>query len=101
MWGFEPMQVDLYLADNADFMQSILVTDPTTGDSISVPEGTEVFFRIGDQRWDGTVVGDQANFKIESEVADTVRRGARVQFCISIGEDDWVLTEGRVIRSAV
>lgn len=98
MWGFEPQQVDMYLADNADFIQSVKVTDPETGEGYVLPGNARVFFRVGDLTWEGEISGDQANFKIESEEADRVRRNTPVQFCISVGEDDWVLTEGRVVR---
>ena len=98
MWGFEPQNVDLYLADNADFMQSVKVTDPETGDPMILGEGTEVFFRVGDERWDGVITGDTVDFKVEYEATDEVRRNTKVQFCISVGTDDWVLTQGVVVR---
>lgn len=98
MWGFEPKCMDMYLADNADFIQDVRITDPATGAEYTPPAGSEVFFRVGDERWEGTLSGSLARFKIESEVTDQVRRSTTVQFCISVGTDDWVLTQGRIIR---
>lgn len=98
MWGFEPKYVDMFLAKNADFIQSVVITDPETGEEYAPPAGSEVFFRVGDDRWDGTLIGAVGNFKIESEVADLVKRNTPVQFCVSVADDDWVLTQGRVIR---
>lgn len=98
MWGFEPKQMDMYLADNADFIQDVQITDPETGEPFIPPEGTQVFFRIGRDTWPGTLEGSMARFKVESEVTDQIRRNEVVQFCISIGEDDWVLTQGRIVR---
>ena len=98
MWGFEPKQMDMYLAENADFIQDVRITDPTTGDPYSPPAGSRVFFRVGDDTWEGALTGFMAKFKVESEITDLVKRGATVQFCVSVGEDDWVLTQGRVVR---
>lgn len=98
MWGFEPKCMDMYLADNADFIQDIQITSPETGDPYSPPDGTRVFFRVGNDTWEGTLFESLAKFKVESEITDSVRRGADVQFCISVGDSDWVLTQGRVIR---
>lgn len=98
MWGFEPKQMDMFLSDNADFMQEVVITDPDTGDPYTPPAGSRVFFRVGPDEWEGVLTGSSATFKVESEDTDRVRRGENVQFCISIDTDDWVLTEGRVIR---
>ena len=98
MWGFEPKCMDMYLAVNADFIQDVRITDQDTGADYTPPAGSEVFFRVGDARWDGTLIGSLAQFKIESEITDLVRRNTPVQFCISVGTDDWVLTQGRIIR---
>ena len=98
MWGFEPKNVDMYLADNADFIQDIQITSPETGDPYTPPAGTRVFFRVGSSTWEGAVSGSTASFKVESTETDNVRRGDTVQFCVSVGDKDWVLTQGRVIR---
>ena len=98
MWGFEPKQMDMFLAENADFIQDVRITDPTTGDPYTPPAGSRVFFRVGNDTWEGTLNGSLARFKVESETTNQVKRGATVQFCISVGEDDWVLTQGRVVR---
>lgn len=98
MWGFEPKNVDMFLADNADFIQDVQITDPQTGEEYTPPAGTRVFFRVGADVWEGLLVGSLAKFKVESTETDNVRRGAEVQFCVSVGDDDWVLTQGRVIR---
>lgn len=98
MWGFEPKNVDMFLADNADFIQEVQITSPETGEAYTPPAGTRVFFRVGNETWEGTVTGSAAMFKVESTVTDNVRRGTEVQFCVSVGDDDWVLTQGRVIR---
>lgn len=98
MWGFEPKCMDMYLAENADFIQSVRITDPATGDDFTPPAGSRVFFRVGRETWEGTLIGSIADFKVESELTNLVKRGEVVQFCISIGDDDWVLTQGRVLR---
>lgn len=98
MWGFEPKQMDMYLTDNADFIQDVKITNPETGAEFTPPAGTEVFFRIGRDTWPGTLIGPIARFKVESEVTDLINRNEVVQFCITIGTDDWVLTQGRIVR---
>lgn len=98
MWGFEPKNVDMFLADNADFIQDVHITDVETGELFTPPAGSQVFFRVDGERWEGALSGSTATFRVQSEVTDLVRRGAEVQFCITVGDDDWVLTQGRVIR---
>lgn len=98
MWGFEPQYMDMYLSTGADFIQQVQMTNPETGEPHTPPEGSTVFFRVGERIWEGTLSGSRASFKVESEETDQVRRGEPVQFCVSHGEDDWVLTQGRIIR---
>lgn len=102
MWGFEPQQKDMVLADGADFIQEVNLQNPSTGDAYNTPAGSRVFFRVGNEEWEGTVSGSTAQFKVESEITDSIRRGVTVQFCMSVpdgaGYIDWVITQGKVVR---
>lgn len=102
MWGFEPANKDMSLTKGADFIQTVEIRNPDTQEPFELPEGSRVFFRVGDSEWDGTIDGHLVSFKIESAITDRIRRGAVVQFCYSVPtgdqESDWVLTTGRVIR---
>ena len=98
MWGYEPQYMDMFLAKGADFIQQVLITDPETGEPHTPPAGSRVFFRVGEQVWEGVLSDSRASFKVESELTDEIKRGESVQFCVSYEEDDWVLTQGRVVR---
>lgn len=98
MWGFEPKCMDMYLADNADFIQDVQITDVETGEPFTPPAGSQVFFRVGTDTWNGSLNGSIASFRVQSEDTDLVRRGTDVQFCVTIGDNDWVLTQGRIVR---